>query len=158
MGIAELSAFTHSKIVTKSKTIACGYAGSPQIFEDCQIDVKLAENAPAVKLRAVRTSSVVRANGHVMRKVQANGPLAFVNDADAQQEHFAKTIAKLTAVDKPHVSKWDTNPMAGPTAPKNGWVHPFLIYQSTLGGEKWDYSLLNVDVNTGAIKKRVDLQ
>ena len=157
MGITELSAFTHNKIVTKSKAIAGGYAGSPQIFEDCTIDVKLAANAPAVKLRAVRTESVVRANGHVIRNVKANGPLVFVNDANSQTEHFAKTVARLTAMGKPHVEKWDTNTMTGKLAPKNGWVHPFLFYKSEMGAEKFAYSLLNVDVDAGKVKERVEL-
>ncbi len=157
MGIIELGAFTHNKIETKKKTIAGGYAGSPQIFEDCTIDVNLADGAPAVKLRAVRTESVVRANGHVIRNVKANGPLVFVNDANAQGEHFAKTIANLTARGKPHVEKWDTNSMAHALAPKNGWVHPFVFYRSEFGPEKSAYSLLNVDVDAAKVKERVDL-
>ena len=157
MGITELSAFTHNKIITKKKPIACGFAGSPQIFEDCTIDVSLSEDAPAVKLRAVRLESVVRANGHVIRNVKANGPLAFVNDANSQQEHFAKTIAMLTAQGKPHVGKWDTNTMTTTLAPKNGWVHPFLFYQTEIGTEKFSYALLNVDIETGKVKERVEL-
>ena len=157
MGITELSAFTHSKIITRKKQVACGYAGSPQIFEDCEINVSLAAGSPAVKLRAVRTESVVRANGHVIRNVNANGPLAFVNDANTQTEHFAKTVAMLTERGKPHVTKWDTNPMTTTLAPKNGWVHPFLIHSSEFGGEKHAYSLLNVDVDAGKVKSRVDL-
>ncbi len=157
MGITELSAFTHNTISTKQKTIACGFAGSPQIFEDCKIDVQLADNAPAVKLRAVRTESVVRANGHVIRNVQANGGLSFVNDANSQQAHFAKTIARLTAHGKPHVTKWDTNTMTTTHAPKNGWVHPFLFYKTSIGKEKFSYSLLNVDVDAGKVKERIEL-
>lgn len=157
MGITELSAFTHNKITTKKKQIAGGYGGSPQIFEDCTIDVSLAANAPAVKLRGVRTESVVRANGHVIRNVKANGPLVFVNDADAQTEHFAKTVAMLTAHGKPHVEKWDINSMTHALAPKNGWVHPFIIYRSEFGAEKYAYSLLNVDVDAGKVKERVEL-
>jgi hypothetical protein len=157
MGITELSAFTHNKIVTKKKTIAGGYAGSPQIFEDCTIDVNLTDGAPAVKLRAVRLQSVVRANGHVIRNVKANGPLAFINDSNSQAEHFAKTISIVTGQGKPHVTKWDTNPMTTTLAPKNGWVHPFLFHNSEIGAEKFAYSLLNVDVDAGKIKERVDL-
>ena len=157
MGITELSAFTHNKIETKKKTIAGGYAGSPQIFEDCTIDVNLVAGAPAVKLRAVRTESVVRANGHVVRNVKANGPLVFVNDAESQGAHFAKTVAMLTAHGKPHVEKWDTNSMAHALAPKNGWVHPFVFYKSEFGAEKFAYSLLNVDVDAGKVKQRVEL-
>ena len=157
-GITELSAFTHNRIVTKNKAIAGGYAGSPQIFEDCTIDVNLAAGAPAVKLRAVRTESVVRANGHVVRNVKANGPLVFVNDINSQQDHFAKTVALLTAQGKPHVEKWDTNSMAGALAPKNGWVHPFVFYGSEFGPEKFAYSLLNVDVDAGKVKERVELK
>ncbi len=157
MGITELSAFTHNTIVTKQKQIAAGYAGSPQIFEDCTIDVSLVANAPAVKLRGVRTESVVRANGHVIRKVQANGPLVFVNDANSQTEHFAKTVTRLTAQGKPHVDNWDTNPMTHALAPKNGWVHPFLVYRSDFDGQKFAYSLLNVDVDTGKVEEQVEL-
>lgn len=157
MGITELSAFTHNTITTKKKQIAGGYAGSPQIFEDCTIDVSLAADAPAVKLRGVRTESVVRANGHVIRNVKANGPLAFVNDADSQGAHFAKTVAMLTAQGKPHVDKWDTNSMTHALAPKNGWVHPFVIYRSDFGAERFAYSLLNVDVDAGKVKERVEL-
>jgi hypothetical protein len=158
MGITELSAFTHNKIVTKKKAVAGGYAGSPQIFEDCEIDVNLAPNAPGVKLRAVRTESVVRANGHVVRNVKANGPLVFVNDANSQQEHFAKTIAILTGRGKPHVTKWDTNSMTSTHAPANGWVHPFLFHSTEIGAEKFGYSLLNVDVDAGRVKQRVELE
>ncbi len=157
MGIVELGAFTHNTITTKKKAVAGGFAGSPQIFEDCTIDVNLAPGAPAVKLRGVRTESVVRANGHVVRNVKANGPLVFVNDADSQGAHFAKTIAMLTAQGKPHVEKWDTNPMAHALAPKNGWVHPFVFYKSEFGAEKFTYSLLNVDVDAGKVKERVEL-
>ncbi len=99
---------------------------------------------------AVRTISVVR-------NVKASGPLVFVNDANSQGAHFAKTIAMLTAQGKPHVEKWDTNPMAGALAPKNGWVHPFVIYRSDFGGKKHAYSLLNVDVDKGVVKQRVEL-
>ena len=157
MGITELSAFTHNTITTKKKRIAGGYAGSPQIFEDCTIDVNLSANAPAVKLRGVRTESVVRANGHVIRNVKANGPLAFVNDANSQTEHFAKTVAMLTAQGKSHVEKWDTNSMTHALVPKNGWVHPFVFHHSVFGTEKFDYSLLNVDVDAGKVKERVEL-
>jgi hypothetical protein len=157
MGITELSAFTHNRITTKKKSIAGGFAGSPQIFEDCTIDVTLAEGAPGVKLRAVRLESVVRANGHVIRNVKANGPLVFINDANSQTEHFAKTIAMLTAQGKPHVTKWDTNTMTSTLAPKNGWIHPFLLHETVIGAEKFPYSLLNVDVDSGKIKERIDL-
>ncbi len=158
MGITELSAFTHNVVKTvKKQMLAGGFAGSPQIFEDCTIDVNLAPGAPAVKLRAVRTESVVRANGHVVRNVKASGPLVFVNDANAQTEHFAKTVAMLATQGKPHVEKWDTNPMAHELAPKNGWVHPFVIYKSEFGPEKFAYSLLNVDVDAGKVKERVEL-
>ena len=157
MGLTELSAFTHSTITTKKKAIAGGFAGSPQIFEDCKIDVSLKPGAPAVKLRAVLLDSVARANGHVVRNVTASGPLVFVNDANAQTEHFAKTVAKLTAEGKPHVEKWDTNPMAHALAPKNGWVHPFIFYRSEFGAEKHAYDLLNVDMEKGAVKERMDL-
>ena len=157
MGITELSACTHTTITTKKKPIAGGFAGSPQIFQDCTIDVNLAAGTPAVKLRAVRTLSVTRANGHVIRNVKASGPLVFVNDAETQSEHFAKTVAMLTAQGKPHVEKWDTNSMAHALAPKNGWVHPFVIYKSEFGAEKFAYSLLNVDVDAGQVKQRVEL-
>ena len=156
-GLAELSAFTHNKITTKKKTIAGGYAGSPQICEDNVIDVKLAPGAPAVKLRAVRTINVTRANGHVLRDVTANGPVVFVNDADQNGTIFDKTKASLTARGKTFVAKWDTNPMAHELAPKNGWVHPFIFYRCDFGGEKHAYTLLNVDVDKGAVKERVDL-
>jgi hypothetical protein len=157
MGLTELSAFTHNTIVTRSKSIAGGYAGSPQIFEDCSIDVKLKEGAPGVKLRGVRLESVVRANGHVIRNVKANGPLVFVNDANSQGEHFARTIERLTAQGKPHVTRWDTNSMTGALAPSNGWIHPFLFYRSELGGEKFAYDLLNVNLEEGKILERIDL-
>lgn len=166
-GITELSAFTHSTITTRKKAIAGGYAGSPQIFEDCTIDVSLVPGAPALKLRAVRLESVVRANGHVIRNVKANGPLEFVNDANSQKEHFARTVAQLAQRGKPHVEKWDTNTMAGALAPKNGWVHPFLFYKSELKnmeGAKsatspvFNYSLLNVDIDKGTVKARVELE
>ena len=47
--------------------------------------------------------------------------------------------------------------MAHALAPKNGWVHPFLFYKSEFGAEKFAYSLLNVDVDAGKVKERVEL-
>lgn len=154
-GYVELAAFTHSKIVTKSKAIAGGYAGSPQVCEDNLVDVKLASGAPALKLRSVRHISVSRTNGHCLRNVVANGPVAFVNDSNAKNEFFAKTRARYGKADQP--LKWDTNPMAGPNAPKNGWVHPYLFYRCEFAGEKHAYSLLNVDPDAGKVLETVDL-
>ena len=47
--------------------------------------------------------------------------------------------------------------MAGALAPKNGWVHPFIFYRSEFGAEKHAYDLLNVDIDKGAVKERVEL-
>ncbi len=154
-GITELSAFTHCKVVTRNKSIACGYAGSPQVCQDCTIDVKLVPDAPAVKLRGVRLISVSRANGHAFRNVKANGPVAFVNDSNADNAFFAKTRERYGKSGEP--LKWDTNPMAGANAPANGWVHPFLFYRCEFGPQKYAYSLLNVDLDDGKVKKTIDL-
>ena len=156
-GLTELSAFTHNTITTKNKAIAGGYAGSPQICEDNTIDVKLLPGAPALKLRAVRTISVTRSNGHVFRDVTANGPVVFMNDAEQHGDLFEKTDKWLVAHGRPVVKKWDTNPMAHELAPANGWVHPFLFYECTFGDQKYRYDLLNVDVDRGQVKERIDL-
>ncbi len=156
-GIAELSAFTHNKITTKQKTIAGGYAGSAEICEDNVIDVNLIEGAPAIKLRGVRTISVDRANGEVLRDVKANGPLVFANDADQQDALFEKTKKNLAARGRPFVQKWDTNPMAHELAPSNGWVHPFVLYHCEFANQKHGYELLNVDVNSGNVRETIDL-
>ncbi len=156
-GISELSAFTHNTITTKQKKIAGGYAGSPQICQDNTIDVSLADGAPALKLRGVRTISVTRANGHVFRNLKANGPVVFVNDADQNGDLFAKTTQWLLAHRKNVIQKWDTNPMAHELAPANGWTHPFIFYQCDFGPEHYAYELLNADVDKGQIKQRIDL-
>ncbi|HET6246134.1 MAG TPA: hypothetical protein VFE47_00400 [Tepidisphaeraceae bacterium] len=156
-GLCELSAFTHNTVVTKSKKIAGGYAGSPQICQDNIIDVSLADGAPALKLRGVRTISVSRANGHVLRDVKANGPLVFVNDADQNGTLFDKTIGWLSAHGKAHVARWDTNPMAHELAPADGWTHPFIFYNCDIGGRHYSYDLLNVDVDKGTIKQEIDI-
>ncbi len=156
-GLTELSAFTHNRITTKTKTIAGGYAGSPQICEDNSIDVKLADGAPAMKLRGVRTISVSRSNGHVLRDITANGPVVFVNDAEQHGDLFAKSEKWLRDHNRPVVAKWDTNPMARELAPKNGWVHPFIFYHCDFAGQKYDYTLLNVDPAKNKILTAVDL-
>lgn len=154
MGYAELASITRTRIITKDKTVAVGYQGSAQIYEDVLVDVKLPENAPAMKLRAVRNNNVARANGHTLRGVQSNGPVVFINDANAYNERFAKTM-KTKGYD--HELDWDANSAAHEYAPKNGWVHPFVIYQSQFGDEKIDYQLWNVNTDEGKVVKKVDL-
>jgi hypothetical protein len=154
-GIVELGAFTHNTIVTRGKAIAGGYAGAPQICQDNSIDVKLLPGAPAVKLRGVRLIGVSRANGHVFSRVSANGPVVFVNDWHTLDGFFAKTRARLGKAGEP--LKWDTNPMAGPLAPANGWVHPYLFHRCTFGEERHAYTLLHADLQTGKVLERVDL-
>lgn len=154
-GIVELGAFTHSVIVTKSKAIAGGFFGAPQICQDNEIDVRLLPGAPALKLRAVRLISVSRANGHVFSNVKASGPVVFANDWKDLDAFFAPTRTRYGKDAEP--LKWDTNPMAGELAPANGWVHPFVFHRCDFGGEKHAYALLNVDVDGGKVKQTVDL-
>jgi len=156
-GLIELGAITHSTITTKKKQIAGGYAGSPQICQNNVVDVNLLPGAPALKLRAVRTISVSRSNGHVLSNVKANGTLVFVNDAEQHGELFKKTAAWLKAHGRQVIERWDTNPMAHELVPENGWVHPFVIYHSNIGGHQYGYQLLNVDVDAGKIKQTVEL-
>ena len=42
-------------------------------------------------------------------------------------------------------------------APKNGWIHPFLFHETEIGTEKFPYALLNVDIEAGKVKQRIDL-
>ena len=104
-------------------------------------------------LRAVRNGSVARANGHTLRGVRANGPVAFINDADHHNAIFAKTLARRG---RPLEVKWDTNSAVHDLPPPNGWTHPFLFYDCTFGDTRYAYSLLNVDSDKGVVRKRID--
>jgi hypothetical protein len=153
-GYAELMSFTRCRIETKGKTILCGYRGSPQICEDVSVDVKVPEGKPVMALRGVRQIVTARANGHVFRGVKANGPVAFVNDANAHNAPFRKTLQRLGKA--PEVD-WDTCAAAHGLKPKNGWTHPFVFYRCEFGGDRYGYALLNVDTDSGKVLERVDL-
>ena len=85
------------------------------------IDVKTAADAPVILLRATRHNQTSRPNGHMLRGVRTNGPIGFINDANAYNDLYAKTL-RARGMDV--ALKWDVNPAAGALAPANGWVHP----------------------------------
>lgn len=154
-GYGELMSILHSKIVTKNKTIFAGYKGSPQVCQDVVVDVKVADGAPAMVLRAVRNVQTARANGHVYKNVTCSGNYAFVNDSNAYNDFFAAT---RKAKNKIEPLNWDTNPAAHENAPKNGWVHPFLFYNCEFAGKKTGYLLMNADVDKGTSKQEIQLE
>ncbi len=154
-GYGDLMSFTHSRITTHNKVILAGYRGSAQIYEDLQIDVKTAGGAPAMLLRAVRNGSTARPNGHTLRDIRASGAVAFINDANAHNDVFRKTMEQHGRGNE--ALNWDTNPAAHAAAPKNGWVHPFVIYRSQFGDRKYEYAMLNVDPAAGKVLREVDL-
>jgi hypothetical protein len=160
-GYGDLMSFTRTKIVTKSKTVKAGYIGSAQHCEDVTIDVNLPESAPAMLLRAVRHGNTARCNGHILRGVTANGPVAWVNDANSQNAMYRKTLQ----LRKPETVKadgtldlnWDANPSAHELAPPNGWVHPYVLYRSRFADREYKYALLNVDVDANKVLRELDL-
>ncbi len=160
-GYGELMAFLRTKIITKNKKIKTGFIGAAQHYEDVEIDVNTAKEAPAMILRAVRNGATARANGHILRKVIANGPVAFSNDANAQNEIYRKTLQqrdpKRIKDDGSLDLNWDINPAAHSLAPPNGWIHPFIFYRCRFGEKKYDYSLINADVNNNKAIASVDL-
>jgi len=153
-GNGELTSFTRCNITTKGKKVKCGFIGGAQHYEDVAIDVNVADGAPAMILRAVRQGQTARANGHILRRVTTNGPLAFINDANAHNDIYKKTMALKG---KDANINWDSNSAAHDLAPPNGWFHPFLFYQCDLGGKKYEYALLNVDTVRRKVLKEVDL-
>ena len=168
-GYCELAAIARTSIVTKTKAIQAGFVGCPQICEAVTVDVRLAEGGHALVLRGVRNGQTARANGHILRGVRANGPVAWINDANAHNAQHEKTLehykagtfatsANLPGVDKAKLElNWDTNAAAHELAPPNGWVHPYLFYDCTFGDKIYAYSLLNVDVEKGVVLAEVPL-
>ena len=159
-GYGELMSLTRCNITTKEKAVKCGYIGSAQHYEDVKIDVKLADGGAAMVLRGVRHGATARTNGHILRGVTANGPVVWVNDANSQNEHYRKTWEHLGREFGEGGSlpiKWDVNPAAGELAPPNGWVHPFIFYKCQFGEKRYEYSLINADVDAGKVIKEVDL-
>lgn len=161
-GYCELSTLLRTKIVTKNKKIKCGYIGSAQQVENVTVDVALADPAaPAVVLRAVRNGQTARANGHILMNVTASGPVAWINDANSQNEMYRKTLQRY----QPEKARndgtldlnWDTNPAAHELAPPNGWVHPYVFYRCAFGDKAYAYSLLNVEVGHNQVLKAVDV-
>ena len=159
-GYGELTSFTRVKIETKNKTVKCGYVGSAQHYEDVNVDVRLADGGAAMVLRAVRHGATARANGHILRGVKASGPVAWVDDANSQNELYRqtwKTLGKDLTADGSVPLRWDVNPAAGPLAPPNGWVHPYLFYRCSFGDKTYAYALLNVDVVHNRVLKEINL-
>jgi hypothetical protein len=156
LGYAELAMLTHSRIVTKGKRILTGCIGAAQIYEDLAIDVSVADGAAGMTLRAVRNGATARANGHTLRDVRCSGPVAFINDANAHNDWFEPTQAKL-GIGKGKDINWDTNDAVAKYPPPNGWVHPFVFYNTTFADKRYRYSLLNVDPAKNQVLKEVDL-
>jgi hypothetical protein len=155
-GYNTLTSLTHSRITTRGKTIWAGYIGAAQIFEDVAIDVKVPGDRPAVILRAVRNNTEARANGQVLRDVRANGPLAFVNDANDYNELYESSRIRR-GFGRGKDINWDQNSAVYKHPPPNGWVHPFLFYRCQFGDKQYDYTLLNVDPKRNAVLKEVSL-
>ena len=153
-GAGVCMAFTRCTITTKSKKIKAGYRGGAAIYEDVTIDVKTADGEPVMVLRGARQNQTGRPNGHMLRNVKANGPVGYVNDANAYNALFRKTCLDR-GVD-PDLN-WDCNPAAHELAPPNGWVHPFVFYRCDFGSKRYAYSLLNVDTDRGKVLNEVDL-
>ncbi|MFP4055432.1 MAG: right-handed parallel beta-helix repeat-containing protein [Candidatus Brocadiia bacterium] len=153
-GNGELTSFTRTAITTEGKAIHGGYVGGAQHYEDVTVRARLVDGAPAMAFRAVRQGQTARANGHILRNVRCPGPVAFINDANAHNDVFEKTMAKAG---KSAQVDWDTNAAAHELAPPNGWVHPFLLYQCELGGKSYEYTLLNVDTDQGKVVEETDL-
>ncbi len=156
LGYAELAMLTHSRITTRGKAVQTGLIGSPQIVEDMAVDVRTAGGGPAVTLRAVRNAATARANGHCLRDVTANGPVAFVNDANEHNELFEPTRIRRGIGEGKDID-WDTNTAVTTWPPPNGWVHPFVLYNCRFGAKRYAYSLLNVDTAAGKVLEEVDL-
>ena len=156
LGYNALAMFTHSRITTRTKQIKTGWIGAPQIVEDIDVDVKLPAGHPGVILRAVRNNSAARANGQVLRDVRANGPVAFINDANDHNEVFEPTRVKR-GIGKGKDINWDNNSAAYRYPPPNGWVHPFVFYNCTFGDRRYAYHLLNVDPKRNKVLDDVDL-
>ena len=156
LGYATLTMLTHSRITTRGKRIAAGCIGAAHIYEDLQIDVDAPPGRAAMVLRAVRNGTTARANGHTLRDVRANAPLAFRNDANAHNAFFEPTRRKR-GLGAGKAINWDNNPAAGRYPPPNGWVHPFVLYHCTFADKTYRYSLVNVDPERGRVLKEVDL-
>lgn len=153
-GAGVCMAFTRCTITTRSKTIRTGYRGGAAIYEDIAIDVKVKDGEPAMVLRGVRQNQTGRPNGHMLRGVRANGPLDFVNDANAYNDRFQKICAERKL--DPALN-WDCNPAAHELAPPNGWVHPFLLYDCQFADKRYAYSLLNVSTDRNRVLQEVKL-
>ena len=127
-----------------------------RVYEDLDIEVRVPAGAAALTLRAVRNGSTARANGHTLRDVRADGPVAFINDANDHNEQFEPTRLKR-GIGKGKDIDWDTNDAVHRFGPPNGWVHPFLFYNCTFGPKRYAYTLLNVDPAKNRVLKEVDL-
>ena len=118
--------------------------------------MKAPGDRPALILRAVRNNSEARANGQVLRDVRANGPVAFINDANDDNDMFEPSRVKR-GFGKGMDINWDNNSAVHKYPPPNGWVHPFVFYKCQFGEKVYEYALLNVDPKRNAILKEVDL-
>lgn len=160
-GYGELCAFLRTDIVTTGKTIRTGFIGAPQHMEKVRVEVRTREPEPALVLRAVRHGATARANGHIVREVLASGPVAWTNDANAFNELYRRTFevyGRPMGRDGFAGLRWDVNAAAGHLAPTNGWVHPYLFYRCTFGEVRYDYALLNVDVDRNRIRQEIRLR
>jgi hypothetical protein len=153
-GAGVCMAFTRCTITTKGKTILAGFRGGAAVYEDVAIDVKVKEGRPVMLLRGARQNQTGRPNGHMLRNVKANGPVGFVNDANAYNALFRKTCARRGVKGE---LNWDCNPAAHELPPPNGWVHPFVLYNCTFGARRYAYALLNVSTDKGKVLKELDL-
>ncbi len=155
-GNGELTSFTRCRIITRDKKVKHGLVGGAQHYEDVEIDVKLAAGGKALLLRGVRQGATARANGHILMGVKANGPLGFVNDANAYNALYEPSRIKRK-IGKGKDIDWDVNPAAHALAPPNGWVHPYILYRCEIDGKEYAYTLLNAGTDNGVILNEVDL-
>jgi hypothetical protein len=169
LGLCTLSAFCHSRILTKGKEILVGLRSAAQIYDEIFVDVNVPEGRPAVELRAVRDITTARANGHTVRKFTANGPLRFINDSNANLESYAPTMQKVIAsakarqalghaVPDPGPINFDNNPMKFQNPPQSGWHNPYFFHECKFGGTSFRHHLVNADTGTGVPKQVVELK
>ncbi|MEO8352970.1 MAG: hypothetical protein ABI680_14650 [Chthoniobacteraceae bacterium] len=170
LGYCTLSSIARTRIAGK-KPVATGLRAAAQHYEDVIIEVKTAaEGAPVLDLRAVRDITTSRANGHVLRNVTTNGPIAFIKDPNANPARYDATLEKLKAQRTEYAKRtgepvrpvdpvdFDQNPRLHERPTANRWNHPFLFYRCKFGDTQHAYTLINADTANGKVVTSVKLQ
>ena len=168
LGNASLSAVCHTVIKTTGKSIACGLRAAAQIYDEVDVTANVPPGAAAVQLRAVRDGRTARANGHTVRRLTANGPLAFVNDVNARAEMYGPTLEKVVAVNTERQARGEDvplpagvafggNPLQTDRPPANGWRNPFFFHECRFGDLRLGQTLVNADTAAGAAATTIQL-